>query len=169
MPTYDHIERYREELDRLIVFGGSTNEQSIRPAFQNCLDAYCREHRERLMLANGQRHSGRHGQGQPADAARLTSSVFAPTRSTASSLWTNGPPSQGYLPQPGNTDSAAAPRSNVLDQYKEKKPRDPTIRERFNTYRFADHKEKVIDLLRRVCTVSARTTEVVEEMRGLAR
>ena len=40
----------------------------------------------------------------------------------------------------------------VLDQYKERKPRDPTIRERFNTYRFADHKERVIDLLRRVCT-----------------
>jgi predicted helicase len=36
----------------------------------------------------------------------------------------------------------------VLDQYKEKTPRDPTIREKFNTYRFADHKEKVIDLLR---------------------
>ena len=50
MPTYDHIERYHDELDRLIAFGGSTNEQSIRPAFQNCLDAYCREHRERLML-----------------------------------------------------------------------------------------------------------------------
>ncbi len=35
----------------------------------------------------------------------------------------------------------------VLDQYKERTPRDPTIRERFNTYRFADHKEKVIDIL----------------------
>ena len=56
----------------------------------------------------------------------------------------------------------------VLDQYKEKKPRDPTIRERFNTYRFADHKEKVIDLLRRVCTVSVRTTEIVERMERLA-
>ena len=44
----------------------------------------------------------------------------------------------------------------VLDQYKEKKPRDPTIRERFNTYRFADYKEDVIDLLLRVCTVSVR-------------
>ncbi len=52
----------------------------------------------------------------------------------------------------------------VLDQYKEKKPRDPTIRERFNTYRFADHKEKVIDLLQQVCTVSVRTTEIVEQM-----
>ena len=52
----------------------------------------------------------------------------------------------------------------VLDQYKEKKPRDPTIAERFNTYRFADHKEKVIDLLRRVCTVSLRTMELVDSM-----
>ena len=50
MPTYDHIKRYRADLDRLIEFGGSDNEQSIRPAFQNCLDAYCRQHRERLML-----------------------------------------------------------------------------------------------------------------------
>jgi predicted helicase len=31
----------------------------------------------------------------------------------------------------------------ILDQYKEKTPKDPTIREKFNTYRFADHKEKV--------------------------
>ncbi len=29
-----------------------------------------------------------------------------------------------------------------------------TIAEKFNTYRFADYKEKVIDLLRRVTTVS---------------
>ena len=52
----------------------------------------------------------------------------------------------------------------VLDQYKEKKPRDPTIRERFNTYRFADYKEDVIGLLRRVCTVSVRTAEIVDGM-----
>ena len=31
----------------------------------------------------------------------------------------------------------------VLDQYKEKMPKDPTVRGKFNTYRFADHKEKV--------------------------
>ena len=55
----------------------------------------------------------------------------------------------------------------VLDQYKEKKPRDPTIRERFNTYRFADHKENVIDLLQRVCAVSVRTVEIVEQMRRI--
>ena len=52
----------------------------------------------------------------------------------------------------------------VLDQYKERKPRDPTIRERFNTYRFADHKERVIDLLQRVCTVSVKTMALVDSM-----
>ena len=54
----------------------------------------------------------------------------------------------------------------VLDQHKEKTPRDPTIREKFNTYRFADHKEKVIDLLRRVTRVSVETTEIVSAMRS---
>ena len=52
----------------------------------------------------------------------------------------------------------------LLDQYKERKPRDPTIREKFNTYRFSDHKERVIDLLRRVCTVSVATMEIVNSM-----
>ncbi len=52
----------------------------------------------------------------------------------------------------------------VLDQYKERKPRDPTIAEKFNAYRFADHKERVIDLLGRVCAVSVRTTEIVGAM-----
>ena len=55
----------------------------------------------------------------------------------------------------------------VLDQYKEKKIEDPTIAEKFNTYRFADYKERVIDLLRRVCTVSVRTMEIVDSMARL--
>ena len=52
----------------------------------------------------------------------------------------------------------------ILDQYKEKTPKDPTIREKFNTYRFADHKEKVIDLLKRVTRVSVETMKIVEAM-----
>ena len=52
----------------------------------------------------------------------------------------------------------------VLDQYKERRPRDPTIAEKFNTYRFADHKGWVIDLLQRVCTVSVKTMEIVDVM-----
>ena len=57
----------------------------------------------------------------------------------------------------------------VLDQYKESTPKDPTIREKFNTYRFADYKEKVIDLLARVTTVSVETQRIVEEMKKAPR
>lgn len=57
----------------------------------------------------------------------------------------------------------------VLDQAKEKTPKDPTIRARFNTYRFADHKERVIDLLTRVTRVSVETMEIVEAMREAKR
>lgn len=54
----------------------------------------------------------------------------------------------------------------ILDQYKEKKPKDPTIREKFNTYRFADYKEQVIDLLKRVTRVSLETQAIIEEMKA---
>jgi predicted helicase len=57
----------------------------------------------------------------------------------------------------------------ILDQHKEKKPKDPTIREKFNTYRFADHKERVIDLIARVTAVSVATQEIVEAMREAKR
>ena len=52
----------------------------------------------------------------------------------------------------------------VLEYHKERKPKDPTIRDKFNTYRFSDYKEKVIELLRRVCTVSVETVNVIGEM-----
>ena len=52
----------------------------------------------------------------------------------------------------------------VLERYKEKKPKDPTIAEKFNTYKFADYKEQVIDLLGRVCRVSIETMAIIAEM-----
>lgn len=52
----------------------------------------------------------------------------------------------------------------ILERYKEKKPKDPTIAEKFNTYRFADYKEQVIDLLLRVTRVSVETMKIVKEM-----
>jgi predicted helicase len=55
----------------------------------------------------------------------------------------------------------------VLDQHKEKTPKDPTIREKFNTYRFADYKETVIDLLARVVAVSLQTLAVTDAMSAL--
>jgi predicted helicase len=52
----------------------------------------------------------------------------------------------------------------ILDQHRERKPKDPTIRERFNTYRFADYKENVIELLTRVTRVSVETMKIVAAM-----
>lgn len=52
----------------------------------------------------------------------------------------------------------------ILDQYKEKKPKDPTIAKLFNTYRFADYKEHVIELLQKVCTVSVETMKIIQQM-----
>ena len=46
------------------------------------------------------------------------------------------------------------------------KLKDPTIRERFDSYRFADHKERVIDLLARVATVSVETVRIFGAMRA---
>jgi predicted helicase len=57
----------------------------------------------------------------------------------------------------------------ILDQYKEKTPKDPTIREKFNTYRFADYKEKVIDLLARVTRVSVETMAITNAMKEAKR
>jgi len=52
----------------------------------------------------------------------------------------------------------------ILDQYKEKKLKDPAIAQNFNTYRFPDYKETVIELLTRVCTVSVETMKIIAQM-----
>jgi predicted helicase len=72
----------------------------------------------------------------------------------------SGVPPEAWLYKLGNRSALEW----VLDQYKEKKPTDPTIAEKFNTYRFADYKTQVIDLLKRVCTVSVETMKIVGEM-----
>ena len=53
----------------------------------------------------------------------------------------------------------------MLDQWKEHKISDPTVAEKFNTYRFADHKESLITLLARVGTVSVETMKIARAMR----
>lgn len=52
----------------------------------------------------------------------------------------------------------------VCDRYKEKTPSDPTIAEKFNSYRFADYKEQVIELLGRVTAVSVQTIAILGQM-----
>jgi predicted helicase len=52
----------------------------------------------------------------------------------------------------------------VLERHKEKKPKAPTIAEKFNTCQFADYKEMVIELLGQVCAVSVETMNIISEM-----
>lgn len=57
----------------------------------------------------------------------------------------------------------------VIDQYKEFQPKDPIVREKFNTYRYADYKESVVELLMRVVRVSVETVAVIKEMEQIKR
>jgi hypothetical protein len=57
----------------------------------------------------------------------------------------------------------------ILDQHKGRKPKDPAIAEKLNIYRFADHKEKVVDLIARVTRVSVETVAITQAMRGARR
>jgi predicted helicase len=52
----------------------------------------------------------------------------------------------------------------ILDQYSEKASRDQTVREKFDSYRFADYKEEVIELIMRVTRVSVETMNIVNAM-----
>jgi len=52
----------------------------------------------------------------------------------------------------------------VLERYKERTPKDKTVAEKFNTYRFADYKEEVVTLLERVCAVSVATVAITAEI-----
>jgi len=57
----------------------------------------------------------------------------------------------------------------ILEQYKEKKIKDKSIAEKiktkeFNPYKFSEHKEKVVDLIKRICTVSIKTMEIIEQI-----
>ena len=77
----------------------------------------------------------------------------------------HGVPPEAWAYQLGNRSAI----DWVLDQHKEKKPKDPTIRDKFDTYRFADYKEKVADLLARVTTVSVETVQITQNMQSMGR
>jgi predicted helicase len=72
----------------------------------------------------------------------------------------SGIPSQAWDYKLGNRSALHW----ILDQYKEKKPRDKTIASKFDTYKFADYKKTVIDLLKQICTVSISTMEIIKKM-----
>ena len=72
------------------------------------------------------------------------------------------------------TFESKTPLAWILEFYKESKNQlrinscnDYKIRKRFNTYRFEDHKEEVITLLKRVTTVCVETVKLRRELEGL--
>jgi len=71
----------------------------------------------------------------------------------------NGIPAEAWDYKLGNRSALEW----ILDQYQEKKPKDPTIAENFNIYRFSDYKVKVMDLLTRVCAVSVQTMQIIKQ------
>jgi predicted helicase len=97
---------------------------------------------------------------QPKNKTRLTAEKVNGTIVLDDVTTLTGVPPQAWEYKLGNRSTLEW----ILDQYKEKKPKDPTIAEKFNTYKFADHKTKVIDLLKRVTTVSVETMKIIEEM-----
>ncbi len=77
MPSLPNIERYYASLAELIEVGGSDNELNIRPAFQNCLAAYCAAHRDRLVLVPELRNpSGIIPDGTVLDSLRMTRGLW---------------------------------------------------------------------------------------------
>ena len=112
------------------------------------------------MSADGLRPSaGRLGGGE-AGADKPAGRIVLDSETTLSGI-----PAEAWDYKLGNRSALEW----ILDQYKESKPRDPTIREKFDSYRFADHKEKVVDLLVRVTRVSVETTEIVAAMKAAKR
>ena len=55
----------------------------------------------------------------------------------------------------------------ILEEHKEVKLKDQTIANNFNSYKFSDYKERVIELIERVCTLSVETIKIVEEMKSV--
>jgi predicted helicase len=52
----------------------------------------------------------------------------------------------------------------ILDQYKPYKSDDKTIQEHFNTYKFEDYKEEVIELLQKIVWLSIETIKIVRDL-----
>jgi predicted helicase len=101
----------------------------------------------------------RHASQQPKVLLRASKNLGALVLDSETTLF--GVPAMAWDYSLGNRSALEW----VLDQYKESTPRDSTIRDKFNTYRFADHKERVAELLAQVTTVSLETMAIVEQMR----
>jgi predicted helicase len=172
------IQEYHHKVQEILQYGGSRNETAIRPAFQKLLEQYCADKKIELILEL-------HLRDEKADLyplkridkkpepskpplpvkAILKADQANRTIQLDSATTLKGVPPAAWEYRLGNRSAIEW----VLEYHKERKPKDPTIREKFDAYRFADHKEKVIDLLQRVCTVSIETMDIIRVMDAYVR
>lgn len=148
------IQQYLNQLQDLRKVSGTGRESVVREAFKDLLKGWARS-QDLIFVPE-------YEIATPAKDRRYVDG----TRNLIDNEATlTGIPAEAWDYRLGNRSTLGW----ILDQYKQKKPKDPTIREKFNIYRCADYKEKVIDLLMRVTTVSVKTVAVVNAIRKAAR
>jgi len=120
----------------------------------------------RRQLDHAQREVNPHGRGrQPLRITKAPKPTLwvdkkAGTIGYGQQLLLAGIPADAWRYQLGNRSALEW----VVDQYKDRTPKDPTIRAEFDTYRVADHLEELTLLLRKVITVSMKTMRIVDEL-----
>lgn len=156
------IKKFQEELEKIIQYGGSRNEGAISLAFQNLLNEY---YKKKNLLPIPQKtktetysDASIPKQLKPILKADKDSGVIYIDRQTR----LENIPKETWQYKLGNRSAVEW----VLDQYKEKKIKDPTVRAKFNTYKFADYKNEVIELIKKVIKVSIETVDIIKKVEG---
>ena len=161
------INQYLGELDRLKKIGGTHREWVVREAFKDLLKGWGKQHD--LQFIPEYKLDSATKDTRFVDGALLHELRVPFCYWEAKDAKDNLDDEIAFKFKRGYPCGNRCAIDWVLDPYKEKKPKDPTIRAKFDTYRFADHKEKVIDLLARVTTVSVETMRIVNAMRAAPR
>jgi predicted helicase len=167
------INKYLTELAKLRQVGGTSRESVVRKVSKDPLKALGRtldlpfipESVTPFVLTRADVPDDKSSKAGLAPKAMLKADKAAGLIRLDSETTLSGIPSEAWDYKLRNRSALEW----ILDQHKEKTPKDPTIRERFNTYRFADHKEEVIDLLMWVTTLSVETVKIVDAMRSAQR
>jgi Type ISP C-terminal specificity domain len=153
----------KDDLDEEIAFKFKRGYPQDNIIFEDSTKAVLIQHRDEVMRCDVADVKARAAGQSPKPTLKANKDAGTITLDSETTL--AGVPPDAWRYQLGNRCAI----DWVLDQYKEKKPKDPTIREKFDTYRFADYKGKVIDLLARVTTVSVETMKIVDAMREAKR
>jgi predicted helicase len=146
------IQQYLNQLRDLRKVSGTHRESVVREAFKELLESWLRSHNVIFVSDDKARKAGLSPKCV-LKADKDDGRIIVDSETTLT----------GIPPEVGITASATVRRwSGFSTSTKKKRKPNPRPSARSsNTYRFGDYKEKVIDLLTRVTTVSVRTVEFV--------